>query len=842
MIPRRLHLGLLLAALFLGVRTGAQDALLTDTNSRIFYPTNFWDANISDITNALQRAGFTPTNSPNAVLRSGDTMTGSLAIVASGVGMVAVGSTNNPAAPVIAIGYDGAQFELGEGSLDPVALNDPWLTVQDGVSALWTIPMSAPSFTGAHAGDGSAITNLAGGAIATGTVADARIASTIARDSEVDALVANRVSKTGDTMTGGLGILTPGVGLLAVGSTNNPAAPAVVLSYDGSLFEMGDGSVDPIALNTTWLVVEDSVLATWSIPMVVPSLLIGPTNVISAIGGKQPYAAPLVPLSTNNAAAVTNLNASELRSGTVPVERLASNLQAFATNGVTGPLTLSATEAPGSSNRLAATTEFVAKAVYGVSGGGGTGNASTNVEQNWSAKQTFAAGIDAPGTNNLGVIHATAIESDLPIAQSIGGTGGTDAETARSALGLRYDEDVMVFYPALKQIAQAMLADGHMPVRSSGGGMTNTPSLAFGRGLLNTTDAAAVRALIGAVYGSGDTMTGQLRLPTYAYDAATWTNGSRTNEAATRVDVATKIEQLAIGGAFFSSVSSDFTNAAGQLQFAPEATAGTGKLLRETAAGTNTQLAGLTDVTISTPIRGQSLVYDGTKWGNGVASAMDASDYWIEHFTPIISGAAGLTEARVPFTTSQLNSGVVTMNATYAGRNGVITFSGKAATNQFTGGSIGYTTGQAVLNPTNVLQYKADIILVLTNDLWGRIGYTDQANTNDPTDALMFTTTNGVVFGMACQGGFANRTQTSTSFIASSNVWYSFRIFMTNSTAWFRIYTNQTQLAWQESITSNVPGNGQYFGPWAMAECGGAGSTNKILMGVDTFGHRFSVQ
>lgn len=476
-------------------------------------------------------------------------------------------------------------------------------------------------------------------------------------------------------------------------------------------------------------------------------------------------------------------------------------------------------------------------------GAGSTGNADTNSPNAWSGLQTFNGGIDANGgTNLLGVIHVTGIESDTPLSQSIGATGGTNPESARVALGLQPDVDVQTYRLALKQLALAILASGDMPYVNASGVVTNTPSTSFGRGLLNGADAAAVRALIGAVYGAGDTMTGHLKLPTYAYDAATWTNGSRTNEAATRVDVATKIEQLAIGGSFFSSVSSDFTNAAGQLQFAPEATAGTGKLLRETAAGTNTQLAGLTDVTISTPLRGQSLVYDGTKWGNGIASALDASDYWIEHFTPIISGAAGLTEARVPFTTSQLNSGVVTMNATYAGRNGVITFSGQAATNQFTGGSIGYTTGQAVLNPTNVLQYKADIILVLTNDLWGRIGYTDQANTNDPTDALMFTTTNGVVFGMACQGGFANRTQTSTSFIASSNVWYSFRIFMTNSTAWFRIYTNQTQLAWQESITSNVPGSGQYFGPWAMAECGGAGSTNKILMGVDTFGHRFSVQ
>lgn len=481
-----------------------------------------------------------------------------------------------------------------------------------------------------------------------------------------------------------------------------------------------------------------------------------------------------------------------------------------------------------------------------VGGGSGTGNADTNAPNGWSQKQTFAGGIDAPGTNILGVLHVTAIESDTPIDQSIGGTGGTNAATAQAALGLQPDVDVQAYRLALKQVALAMLADGDMPYINSSGVATNTPSLAYGRSLLNTLDAAAARALLGAVYGGGDTMTGHLKLPTYAYDAATWTNGSRTNEAATRVDVANKIEQLAIGGTFFSSVSSDFTNAAGQLQFAPEATAGTGKILRETAAGTNSQLNGLSDVTVSNPLPGQSLIVssgDTNKWVNGFPSKLEESDYWQEQFTPITGGASGITGALTPFGNSSISGGAApTMNATYAGRYGVVLLKSATSTNWYTGGAIGFSGAGSGFDSTYIMQLRSDAILVLTNDLYGRVGYTDQMSNNGPGDAVNFLVTNGVIRGEAIQGGTSNITQTATGFTASSNVWYTFKVFKTNTTAHFRLYTNRTQLAWEDSVTSNVPTNGQLLMPMIIGMAGGNGATNKILMGVDNFGYRQTVQ
>lgn len=128
---------------------------------------------------------------------------------------------------------------------------------------------------------------------------------------------------------------------------------------------------------------------------------------------------------------------------------------------------------------------------------GGTGNADTNAANAWSQPQTFLGGIDASGgTNDLGVVHATALELDTPLDPTLGGTGGTNPVTARAALGLAYDVDVLSFYLSLKQIAQAMLADGDMPYRNAAGIITNVTSTAAGRALLAAADAEAQRQLM----------------------------------------------------------------------------------------------------------------------------------------------------------------------------------------------------------------------------------------------------------------------------------------------------------------------------------------------------------
>lgn len=343
-------------------------------------------------------------------------------------------------------------------------------------------------------------------------------------------------------------INTNDVGMIfAFGGRASPYSKDIFkLSYYQETFTGGPGSSDTpdaeIAEANIWFQIAQK---DWTMfgSVTAPAFVAGTTNLLEEIASKQPAS---------------------------------SALNALSTNGVSGPLTLSATEASGTSNRVAASTEFVMKAIADAGPGGG--GVSTNDPNAWAELQTFPGGIDASGaTNNLGIIHVSAIESDTPVDQSIGGTGGTDPESARFALGLAYDDDIMAFYLGLKQIALAMLNDGDMPFRNSAGIMTNTPSASFGRSVLNQSSESAVRSLIGAVYSAGDTMTGPLRVPYIAVESA-HTNGS--NYAATLQAVAEVEARLSVG-TFISSVDTNLDVVGGQLRITNVEPSATGRLVRQ---------------------------------------------------------------------------------------------------------------------------------------------------------------------------------------------------------------------------------------------------------------------
>jgi hypothetical protein len=791
-----------------------------------------------------------------------------------GVGYLSIGSTNNPAAPLVAMTYDGNLFEFGDGFPEGVAVNNPWLTIADGGIATWTIPLVAPSFTagGTNLLDeinskqaaSAALTTLAsgegGGLTAANPATNATQFVTLAQlqqSSSGGQASYFDLSKPANGFGGFTSATTNRNSLLQVSTvTTNPAVALVAGDYaaffistntyssisDGLAvvtlycFEASAGSPtikpDVYLINADTLQVEHEYEPSPSYQTVPGTLggLVFSVPVTDRATGTNVYVAVGVKLGANGTVRLVTGGAYNSHV-TFPIPNTLMVMKAG--DVMTGPLTLSATEAPGTSNKVAASTEFVAKAVYGATSGA-TGNADTNAPNAWSQPQAFNGGISAPGTNNLGVIHVTGIESDNAIDQSIGGTGGTDAESARAALGLAYDVNILQFYLSLKQIAQAMISEGHMPYLGAAG-MTNTPSLAFGRSVLNTADAAAVRSLIGAVYGAGDTMSGPLMVPYIGIVAGHTNIGS--NQVATIRAVAEVEQRVSVGG-FISSVSNDFEVVGGQLRFTN--TTGDGPVLRATAAGTNTQISGLSDVTISTPVAGQMLVYDGSRWRNSPMSRMETADQWVEHFTGIFGGAANEAIALDEWTATTISGGTKALAGTYAGRNGVWQASGAPAA--ISGGDAIYHNG-AILVPTNTMHFRTEVILVLTNSLMVRAGYNDTGtSTNLPTDAFHLVLTNGVLVGEACQGGFANRTQTTTSFQCSSNVWYVWRVFATNSVAWFRVYTNRTQLAWEDSVASNMPNNTQLVGVGITAISNGSDSTNKMLIGVDTIGHGYSVQ
>ena len=500
-------------------------------------------------------------------------------------------------------------------------------------------------------------------------------------------------------------------------------------------------------------------------------------------------------------------------------------------DAMTGPLTLSSTEAAGTSNKVAATTEFVGKAIFDAIGGLGDpgGGVSTNNANAWSQKQTFNGGIDASGaTNNLGIIHVSAIESDTPVYQSIGGTGGTDPESARFALGLAYDDDIMAFYLGLKQIALAMLNDGDIPFRNSAGIMTNTPSASFGRSLLNQSSESAVRSLIGAVYSGGDTMTGPLNVPYEEYDPA-WTNNAATNQALTKKAFAKKMETVTSGGAFFSSVSDDFTNNSGQLQFAAEATTGTGKIVRESATGATASFAGLSDVVMDTNTlhKGDFMSWGGANWVQNLApGGSSLPDYWEELWYPCNGSTSG-----TGFSANTINGGTQAANAgVLRGRIGYHRI-GCTSTpgTYFTGGYV--DIGTTTFAPTNEYHGRAEVLISVTNGVNHNIGFHDGlSGTNAPTEAICLSVTNGVMTFMVAMAG--NSTLgTGTPHIVDTNQWYSVTWGVTNQVATVKATTNGV-VAFQDAISSsNVPAGGTVtmgFGVNAFTTA--AGPTNGVNM------------
>lgn len=99
----------------------------------------------------------------------------------------------------------------------------------------------------------------------------------------------------------------------------------------------------------------------------------------------------------------------------------------------------------------------------------------------------------------------TAVTGILPIAN--GGTAGSTAAGARTALGLVIGTDVQTEDAGLTSIAALTTLADRMPYTTASDVYAVTPLTAFARTILDDANAAAVRATLGVGTGSGDALT-----------------------------------------------------------------------------------------------------------------------------------------------------------------------------------------------------------------------------------------------------------------------------------------------------------------------------------------------
>lgn len=299
----------------------------------------------------------------------------------------------------------------GTGALVRASALSPYLL---SATASVTYQLADPDLDALATNNGSALTNLSGSAIASGTVADARIAASIAR-------------LASPALTG-----TPTAPTAAPGTSNTTVATtafvsAAVAAGGGGGGEGESNFIASVTADFDVLARQLSLTnATGAGALVRASVL--DSYLTSAAGASlfQPLDPGLTALAQGDGGALTNLPASAL-TGTVPDERLSAAI--VRTNNaftITVP-----TASPGTSNTVAASTEYVDRAVAA----GGSGGAE--VSDGWDEWDEWLV-TDWHFVGNAG---SSTLEPNLVFAAVSGGvntaparpTGSTGIRTASGA-------------------------------------------------------------------------------------------------------------------------------------------------------------------------------------------------------------------------------------------------------------------------------------------------------------------------------------------------------------------------------------------------------------------------
>lgn len=142
----------------------------------------------------------------------------------------------------------------------------------------------------------------------------------------------------------------------------------------------------------------------------------------TAAGLYQPLSGALTVLAGDDGSSLTNLSGSAIASGTVPDARIAASIARLSSPALTGAPTVP-TASPGTSNTVAASTEYVDRAVAAGGGGGGGGETSVPQTNTWSG---FTIQTDATLGRIWRVLMTNGSQATLAVP-----TGASDGATLR---------------------------------------------------------------------------------------------------------------------------------------------------------------------------------------------------------------------------------------------------------------------------------------------------------------------------------------------------------------------------------------------------------------------------